>query len=92
MRVVNTSTNSDHTPLQLTLRHLLDFLIIVGGNLSTQKNSLRRLLSDHGIAGYRAKCHDAIKQTKPLLFMGGKASDYRPKLLQHETNNGMPDT
>ena len=91
VRVVNSLTDADHKLLQLTIGHLLKGFRRVAGDESTQKNVLRRLLGDHGIDGYRAKCRDAIKQTKPLLFMGGKASDYRPKLLQHETSSGMPD-
>ena len=74
--------------LHLTVSQLLKGIQRVGQQESDAPFIIQRLLLDHRITTYKHELRSSIQSMVPLLFMGGKISDYQPMLIQRQTHNG----
>ena len=74
--------------LQITVSQLFKSVQRVGGDEESAPLVIQRFLVDHRVQSYKNVLRTAIQSMVPLLFMGGKISDYQPMLVQRQTPNG----
>ena len=75
--------------LQITVSQLLKGVQRVGKNEDSAPLVIQRFLVDHHIQSYKNVLRTAIQSMVPLLFMGGKISEYQPMLVQRQTQHGV---
>ena len=75
--------------LQTTVSQLLKHVQCVGNSEDSAPLVIHRFLVDHRMQSYKNVLTTAIQSVRPLLFMGGKTSDYQPMLVQRQTQKGV---
>jgi hypothetical protein len=87
IRVVDSSANPEL--LHITVQQLFGSTQQLSASQGAAPFVLQHLLTDHHISSYKSVLATAAASMVPLLFMGGRASDYQPVLIQRQTAQGM---
>lgn len=86
VRLVDSATQPQL--LQITFDQLFSKVRVISEKANAAQSVWQRFLSDHRLQSYKDGLHTSLSSMIPILFMGGKISDYQPMLLQRQTADG----
>ncbi|KAA6417639.1 MAG: hypothetical protein FRX49_12431 [Trebouxia sp. A1-2] len=87
VRLVDSATQPQL--LQITFDQLFSKVRVISEKANAAQSVWQRFLSDHRLQSYKDGLHTSLSSMIPILFMGGKISDYQPMLLQRQTADGV---
>ena len=71
--------------LQTTESQLFNSIQRAGGDEESAPLVIQCFLVDHRVQSYKNVLRTALQSMVPLLFMGGKVSDYQPMVVQRQS-------